>query len=67
MELKDCRVTDKYVFFWGSVFSNWYPCIFMYEEERFNNSEQAFMWEKARYFKDDESAAAMLKKPIPSM
>ena len=65
MEIKNCRITDKYVFFWGSVFSNWYPCIFMYENERFNNSEQAFMWEKARYFEDEKSAAAMLKETNP--
>jgi len=65
MEIKDCRITDKYVFFWGSVFSNWYSCIFMYEGERFNNSEQAFMWEKARYFNDERSAAAILKETNP--
>jgi len=65
MEIKDCRITDTHIFFWGSVFSNWYPSIFMYEDERFNNSEQAFMWEKARCFKDDESAAAILKETNP--
>jgi len=59
------RTTDTHIFFWGSEFSNWYPCIFMYEGERFNNSEQAFMWEKARYFKDEVSAAAILRETNP--
>ena len=65
MKIKDCRITDDYVFFWGSVFSNWYPCIFIYENQRFNNSEQAFMWEKARFFKDEVSADAILRETNP--
>lgn len=65
MEIKDCRVTDTHVFFWGSVFSNWYPCIFIYFEERFNNSEQAFMWEKANFFGDEEMSSAILKETNP--
>jgi len=65
MKIKDCRITDNYVFFWGSVFSNWYPCIFMCEDKRFNNSEQAFMWMKAKFFKDDEIAAAILAETNP--
>ena len=59
------RITDTHVFFWGSELSNWHSCIFMYMDERFNNSEQAFMWEKARYFNDTEGAKEILKETNP--
>ena len=60
------RVTDKYVFFWGSEFSNWFDCKFTYKNLNFYNSEQAFMWEKAIYCGDTETAALILKTPSPS-
>jgi ribA/ribD-fused uncharacterized protein len=60
------RITNKYVFFWGSEFSNWYPVIFNYKNLRFANSEQAFMYEKALFFGDNESAEMILKSKSPS-
>ena len=60
------RITDKYVFFWGSEFSNWFECKFKYKNLTFLNSEQAFMWEKAVFFGDTETAALILKTPSPS-
>jgi ribA/ribD-fused uncharacterized protein len=60
------RITDKYVFFWGSEFSNWFACKFRYKSITFFNSEQAFMWEKAVFFGDMESAEKILKTPSPS-
>lgn len=59
------RITDKYVFFWGSILSNWYTCEFEYKGIKFHNSEQAFMWEKAMFFGDEETAAKILKTPNP--
>ena len=46
----------KYHFFWGGPFSNWAPAKFTYKDKQFSNSEQAFMWEKAITFGDDEIA-----------
>ncbi len=52
------KITDKYVFFVGSCFSNWYPCKFKMklikdsEEIEFNCSEQAFIASKALVFND---------------
>jgi len=60
------RITDKYVFFWGSVLSNWYHAPFNYKNHHFENSEQAFMWEKANYFGDTEMAELILKTPAPN-
>jgi len=65
MKIKDCRITDNYVFFWGSVFSNWYTCRFEYEGHEFYNTEQAFMWAKANYFNDFEMADLILNTPNP--
>ena len=59
------RTTDTHIFFWGGELSNWYPCIFMVEDKRFNNSEQAFMWLKAKFFKDEEIATAILAETNP--
>ena len=60
------RITDKYVFFWGSEFSNWFECDFTYKLHKFRNSEQAFMWEKAIYFGDTETAEKILVTPSPN-
>lgn len=59
------RITDKYVFFWNSELSNWFPVKFRYKNLNFFNSEQAFMWEKAVYFGDMTIAAQILKTPNP--
>ena len=61
------RETDTHIFFWGEEFSNWYDCQFMYKGHEFDNSEQAFMWEKAKFFGDDEIASRILKVSNPSM
>ena len=60
------RITDKYVFFWGSEFSNWFECDFTYKLHKFRNSEQAFMWEKAVFFGDMETAEKILLTPSPN-
>ena len=59
------RTTDTHIFFWGEYFSNWYPCNFKYEDMDFSNSEQAFMWEKARYFKDIDTANQIMRTDSP--
>ena len=59
------RVTDKHVFFWGEFLSNWYPAKFTILNKEgktleFLNSEQYFMYEKARIFGDEETAMKIL-------
>lgn len=62
------KITDKHVFFWSGVFSNWHPCEFKVETEgqdiTFFNSEQYFMYMKAKLFGDDEIAAEILHKGV---
>ena len=58
-------VYDKHVAFWGSEFSNFHKCKFTYMGVEFSSSEQAFMYEKALYFKDNEIADLILKAKTP--
>lgn len=46
-------------------FSNFHPCTFTWSGRKFNCSEQAFMWVKATYFKDDETAIKILSESDP--
>lgn len=59
------RVENNKVFFWGSVFSNWYPCKFVYKNIEFNCSEQALMYEKAMLFNDKDIAEQILNAETP--
>ena len=58
------RVTNKHIFFWGEWPSNWFPCRFTLEQNgkklEFFNSEQYFMWMKAKTFKDETIAMQIL-------
>lgn len=68
--------TDDYVFFWAGPFSNWHPSSFLmkdcyvedvtaYASYEVNCSEQSMMYEKAKFFNDDESAAKILNAKEP--
>ena len=60
------RVTDKHIFFWGEWPSNWFPTHFIVKEGRneleFFNSEQYFMYRKAKTFGDEEIAERILSE-----
>lgn len=60
------KVTDKHVFFWGQYLSNWHEAPFTVEYEgkkyRFHNTEQYFMFVKAKTFGDDEIAKEIIVK-----
>lgn len=59
------RIYNNKIFFWGGIFSNWYPCKFIYKNIEFNCSEQALMYEKAILFKDREIAQKILDAKTP--
>lgn len=61
------KVTDKYVLFWNGIYSNWYPCTFVYKGITFNCSEQAMMWEKAMTFGDEHHAKVILSTDDPQV
>lgn len=66
MKIKSVRITDKHVFFWSSVFSNWQECEidlggeFQGIPKKFYSSEQYFMYLKAITFNDEEIAKRIL-------
>ena len=59
-------MNNKYHFFWGGPFSNWYPAEIEYKGHKFPTTEHAFMWEKALTFGDAETAAKILVAPTPN-
>ena len=61
MEVKEVMIHGDYAAFWGGVFSNWYPCKFKAYGKTWYSSEQFFMWLKAEYFDDEETALAITK------
>ena len=62
---KDVKIYDKHVAFWGSEFSNFYPCSFQEGDYYWKSSEQCFMVKKAEYFKDNEILEEILKAETP--
>lgn len=48
-------LTDKYVFFWRGVFSQWHRSFFVVDNIRYNAAEQYMMASKARLFNDQET------------
>lgn len=60
---------DKYHFFWGGVYSNWYKSSFKITIDNnimtFNCVEQYMMFVKAKLFGDEESATKILETENP--
>jgi len=62
---EDCKITDTHIYFWGSFLSNFYPSLFMYKGTVMQSSEQAFMYEKALCFGDEEIREKLTKESHP--
>lgn len=59
-------ITDTHLFFWGdSPYTNFTPCEVIWEGITFRSSEQAFMWAKARQFRDEDSMQKILEAKTP--
>ena len=65
MYIKNTVINDNFVVFWNSIFSNFYPCDFVFKGMSFKSSEQAFMWCKAIHFNDTKIAEEILVSPTP--
>ena len=65
------KITDKYAFFYTEWPSNFAKTSFEWEAfgetHRFFCTEQAFMWAKAKVFKDDEIASKILASDNPAI
>jgi ribA/ribD-fused uncharacterized protein len=58
---------NKYEFFWGGMFSNWYPSTFVVDGITFNCGEQFMMYEKAMTFGDKGTAKLIMETNNPSI
>ena len=59
------RETDTHIYFWGSYLSNFFSTEFSHNNIKYKNSEQFFMAEKAKYFKDIDTLNKIIKEPNP--
>lgn len=60
------NVTDKYVLFWGTIFSNFANTPYTsWDGIKFCCTEQEFMYRKAVLFKDEETTKLILKTKDP--
>ena len=59
--------TDKYVFFYGSFFSQWAKYDIVIDNIKYNTAEQFMMAEKARMFDDDHAFEQIMKSKDPSI
>lgn len=64
-KIQNVRETKTHIYFWNGVFSNFYLIEFEYKGHTFACTEQAFMWEKAMYFKDYDVAEEVLRTTVP--
>lgn len=60
------KITDTHIYFWGGVFSQWYPSMFMIDDVVYNCAEQYMMAEKARMFGDTDKLERIMKATHPA-
>lgn len=60
------RETETHLYFLRGVLSNFEKCYIKHKGHLFATTEQAFMWEKAIFFNDHESASKILKEENPA-
>lgn len=63
---KDELITEKYVFFWNGIYSQWYRSDFTIADMTFNCCEQYMMYKKAMLFGDEEIADQIMEATHPS-
>lgn len=64
---KSTRVTNTHLFFWNTVYSQWYtaPKLITEEGKTFTSAEQYMMYKKAELFNDKEAAEEILTTDNP--
>jgi len=59
------KITDKYVFFWNGIYSQWHPSTFIVDEYEYNTAEKFMMHQKALFFGDEETASQIMRTDRP--
>jgi len=60
------KTTDKYVFFWNGIYSQWFLSNFVIDGFEYNSCEQFMMHQKALLFEDFEIADKIMKENNPA-
>lgn len=60
------KVADKYIFFYGGIFSQWAMREMVIDNVKYNCCEQYMMAEKARLFDDDDAFEKIMKATNPA-
>lgn len=59
-------ITEKYVFFWNGIYSQWHLSPFIVDGIEYNTAEQYMMHQKALFFGDKEIADMILSTKRPN-
>ena len=59
------KITDKYVFFWNGIYSQWHKAPMTIDKIEYNSCEQYMMHQKALLFEDNEIAELIMKETNP--
>lgn len=62
------KVTERYVLFYGGVFSQWFDCEFQDKNGlKFSSTEQFMMYHKAKVFEDEASMKKIMNESSPKV
>lgn len=59
------KITDKYVFFWNGIYSQWHKAPMVIDKVEYNSCEQYMMHQKALLFGDLDIAAQIMMEENP--
>lgn len=59
------KTTDKGVYFWSGIYSQWHKSDFTIDGNKFTTAEQYMMYKKALLFEDEEVANAIMRTNNP--
>lgn len=59
------KITDKYVFFWNGIYSQWHKAPMKIDKVEYNSCEQYMMHQKALLFGDIEIAEQIMRESNP--
>lgn len=57
---------EDFIFFWGGIYSQWYPSDFEIDGIEYNTAEQYMMAKKALLFKDFETHGRIMQEKNPA-
>jgi ribA/ribD-fused uncharacterized protein len=64
---KNYYETATHIYFWGSIYSQWYSCKFQENKIMFNSAEQYMMYYKALTFNDQENLKKIMATSDPQL